>query len=680
MSRSVFILGAMLLLPLAAPLAAADCPLPRSPVLLPTAMPDGLDCLYDEDGNGLDDSIENGIASCVSPEFRFDVGEPWWSLGPEEPHVIYNMFVDSVSGEDLHVTIRYGTIWAYDGGFATSGGACDDTNEHAGDTQGVAVGAWVRHAEAGWSVEFEVINVNSQGENLWLTPYTDPPIELSAQGHPVLYPSTGKHHWYVAPGEYDFDTWCGENAYGNLPPRVSQVEHVANNIDTAPQRVLPCGDIPCYFWCNACDQRKGLGCVLADRSLRRVDLFDWRFPDCHFTEDGCEDQDSELGLWYYIAYPGYMKITDPYFMSEEVSGVWQTVLGGYLEDVDGDGIPFWVDTCPVHAPNGPDEDGDGLGAACDPEPAQPNVYVAGGAPGYPALTHGPLAGYLDRPPVCDAAGESRLQCAGPNTQVSLSGAGSSDPDPGDSLAYEWTSSCPGATFDDAHSPTPTLTVDASGTCLLDCSAKLQVTDSGDQSASCSTAMRIRDSAGPDIACPSNVTVACDSATDPLHTGAAAATDACDPGPLTIEFSDDVPADYCAGSYMFTRTWSATDGCDNASSCDQTVTLVDSMAPVIACNSAAAITPPNAPISFTATAADNCDPAPQLVITGYDCYAFSSKGRRIDKTGSCIVAIDGTTVTILDSGGVGDHITWTARATDCAGNVSTATCVLEVIHP
>ncbi len=39
---------------------------------------------------------------------------------------------------------------------------------------------------------------------------------------------------------------------------------------------------------------------------------------------------------------------------------------------------------------------------------------------------------------------------------------------------------------------------------------------------------------------------------------------------------------------------------------------------------------------------------------------------------------GDTVTILDSGGVGDHITWTVIATDAFGNQSTVTCGVDVV--
>src|SRR6185436_3921412 len=44
------------------------------------------------------------------------------------------------------------------------------------------------------------------------------------------------------------------------------------------------------------------------------------------------------------------------------------------------------------------------------------------------------------------------------------------------------------------------------------------------------------------------------------------------------------AGHCGGTFDATRTWRATDGCGNYSQCSQTVTVVDTSAPVIVCAS------------------------------------------------------------------------------------------------
>jgi len=122
----------------------------------------------------------------------------------------------------------------------------------------------------------------------------------------------------------------------------------------------------------------------------------------------------------------------------------------------------------------------------------------------------------------------------------------------------------------------------------------------------------------------------------------------------------------------------TDDSGESATCEATVTVNDEDPPVIQMNAPESITPPNAPISFTATAEDNCDVS--VEITGYDCYKFTKKGKRIDKTEACVVEVSGDTITIIDSGGVGDHITWTAVATDTSGNTTEAEGTVLVVNP
>jgi len=391
----------------------------------------------------------------------------------------------------------------------------------------------------------------------------------------------------------------------------------------------------------------------------------------------------------------------------------------------------WVDT-----------DGDGaldcLETAC------------GTAPNNPAS----IPSCLNRPPVCDSNGPYTANCQGTTTTVNLDATGSSDPD-GDAITYSWSTDCPGGSFDNSTSSTPTLTVNTSPGCYVNCNVDLTVTDSNGASSSCSSTVTIRDMQPPQITCPSNKTIECDASPNPTNTGSATATDTCDSNPVTtrsdnttggscpqasvitrtwrakdactnssscnqtINVVDTVPPilvgvpgnltaqcdavptpanvtatdncdstvvpsfnqtrvdGSCASNYTLTRTWSAADDCENMSSSSQTITVQDTVGPVITCNNPATMTPKMAPTSFTATASDNCS-TPTVQITGYSCYSLKNGVKY--KNQSCAVNIAGNTINIVNSGGVGDNIAWTVHATDSCANSSDKVCSIKVVNP
>jgi hypothetical protein len=148
----------------------------------------------------------------------------------------------------------------------------------------------------------------------------------------------------------------------------------------------------------------------------------------------------------------------------------------------------------------------------------------------------------------------------------------------------------------------------------------------------------------------------------------------------IELSLDKSEFTCAdlGENSVTLTATNEEGAPGA--CTAIVTVIDDTPPVLQCNTSASITPSDAPISFTASASDNCAASPSVTIADSQCFIFTKKGKRIDKAQSCVVNVDSDTITIEDSGGVGDNIVWNAFADDDSGNASEASCSTVVVKP
>ncbi len=213
------------------------------------------------------------------------------------------------------------------------------------------------------------------------------------------------------------------------------------------------------------------------------------------------------------------------------------VYDGCEADTDGDGLIDGCDNCPDDPnPGQQDGDGDGIGDACENDPPQ-----------------------------CDPAGPYTAECAGVTTTVELDGSGSSDPNPGDTLTFAWTTDCPDGSFDDPNSPTPLLTVTSVAPCPLICNVTLTVTDESGASDTCEATVTIDDTAAPVLTLdttPITVTDVDCSGDEAVTLPTATVPDVCDPDPT---LSDDAPSTYPAAVDPTTVTFTATDECGNSAS-------------------------------------------------------------------------------------------------------------------
>jgi hypothetical protein len=146
-------------------------------------------------------------------------------------------------------------------------------------------------------------------------------------------------------------------------------------------------------------------------------------------------------------------------------------------------------------------------------------------------------------------------------------------------------------------------------------------------------------------------------------------------PITLE--QQPPPPYNLGETQVELT--VTNSLGLSDTCTATVSVVDDLPPVPQCNAQDTIVPPDAPLLFAATGSDNCSVS-SVEIINYDCYFINGAGKFVDKKESCVVDLSGDTITIQDSGGVGDHITWTVSATDDSGNTTQTECAVDVVNP
>ena len=101
------------------------------------------------------------------------------------------------------------------------------------------------------------------------------------------------------------------------------------------------------------------------------------------------------------------------------------------------------------------------------------------------------------------------------------------------------------------------------------------TDDCGNATSATQTITIIDTTAPELTIPADYTAECSDA-HPMDD--ASATDNC--GEVTISVVETTTDGACAGEYTITRAFTATDDCGNATSATQTITIIDTTAPVL----------------------------------------------------------------------------------------------------
>ena len=188
--------------------------------------------------------------------------------------------------------------------------------------------------------------------------------------------------------------------------------------------------------------------------------------------------------------------------------------------------------------------------------------------------------YANTLPVVSAGADQTVECAShAGTTVTLDGSGS-DPD-GDPLTFEWW-------YDGnviATTPLASFTFPKGSHTVT-----LKAMDDQCGMSSDDVIITVEDTQAPVITgVGADQAVECpDNPYDYFSTPSV--SDVCDPNPV-LAYSD-VVTPLCGNTYSVTRTWTATDDDNNMSTEDQTITLIDTQAPVITPATAVSMWPPN----------------------------------------------------------------------------------------
>ncbi|MGR0480421.1 MAG: hypothetical protein ACTFAL_03210 [Candidatus Electronema sp. V4] len=432
-----------------------------------------------------------------------------------------------------------------------------------------------------------------------------------------------------------------------------------------------------------------------------------------FTEDISIDPGSD----YSYDFPEPER-TGPY---DRISVYYdgQLVLGEEPEnlppdsDDDGDGIAALDDNCPIIAnADQADADEDGLGDVCDnkaPVAKCQDIEVALDASGHSAISPSDIDGGSfdpDSDPLRWDSSRTAFSCSdiGAQHAVTVTVTDNSD---------ESTSCTSQVTVADEQEPdvkTKNITVqlDASGRAAIAAAdvdngssdacgvaslaldkteftcadvgsntVTLTVTDNHGNSSMATANVTVEDKVPP-VAVTKNITVQLNASGRAAIVPADVdngSSDACGIASLSAD-----PLNFaCNALGANAVTLTATDVNGNASSAAATVTVEDKLAPInVRANAPSTIIPPDVPISFTATAEDNC--SVNVATTDYFCYKIKKDGSRQSKMDGCAVSLSGDTIRIADSGGVDDNIIWTVLATDQSGNTTTAEGHVLVENP
>ncbi len=439
---------------------------------------------------------------------------------------------------------------------------------------------------------------------------------------------------------------CGNSTVHNQVVTVQDTKAPEFNETLPADTTIACGDVPTLHTLTASDICGNAVVTLSQDTSVSENSGELIITRTWTAADDCDNKTTHTQIVTIKGFP--VEITDAQNQKVLCTGYAQTVLENWLENNGGATV---LEACgDVSWTN----DFTGLSDGCGPTGRATVTFTATDEFGNGASTTATfeISDHI-RPAITNQASDLTVDCS---SDVSAA-------------LDEWLANNGGAKAVDACSKVSwvnNFTELTHGKCGAFATVTFNAFDACGNFVSTSATFTVIDTIAPTFTVPADVTLYTDENCEydagiEITGEVTDEYDACDTAELEVTYTDEVVQGECAGEQIVLRTWNVTDGCGNATTAVQTISVRDNIAPTLSCNpmtvytdESGSLTLGNTDIAELYTVSDNCSAEEDITVTVSQ-YEFG-----------------------CNDAGMQEGITVVMTATDLCGNVSTCSSAVTVV--